>query len=68
MARAVGEPLVVVSGGCFQNLLLAERAVAGLEKEGFRVLTHRRVPPNDGGLCLGQVAVAAARTTSEGER
>lgn len=52
---------VALSGGVFQNVLLVERAAARLESDGFRVLTHRRVPPNDGGISLGQVAVAAAR-------
>jgi hydrogenase maturation protein HypF len=52
---------VALSGGVFQNLLLLERTVAGLEGRGFRVLTHSRVPPNDGGISLGQAAVAGAR-------
>jgi hydrogenase maturation protein HypF len=56
-----GLATVALSGGVFQNLLLLEAAVAGLEAAGFRVLLHRRVPPNDGGISLGQVAVAAAR-------
>jgi hydrogenase maturation protein HypF len=45
----------------FQNLLLLERAAAGLERHGFRVLTHSRVPPNDGGISFGQPVIAAAR-------
>jgi hydrogenase maturation protein HypF len=53
---------VALSGGVFQNLLLLERTVALLERHDFRVLVHSRVPPNDGGISLGQVAVAAART------
>ncbi|WP_433425500.1 carbamoyltransferase HypF [Microtetraspora malaysiensis] len=52
---------VALSGGVFQNGLLLSRVVGGLEERGFRVLTHRRVPPNDGGISLGQAAVAAAR-------
>ncbi|MEV6448117.1 carbamoyltransferase HypF [Amycolatopsis sp. NPDC051716] len=53
---------VALSGGVFQNVLLLDRTVAGLEQRGFRVLTHRNVPTNDGGISFGQVAVAS-RTT-----
>ncbi|MCS6940679.1 MAG: carbamoyltransferase HypF, partial [Roseiflexus sp.] len=61
-ARATGAPaMVALSGGVFQNRRLTEQLVARLERSGFRVLLNRRVPPNDGGLCLGQAAVAAAR-------
>jgi hydrogenase maturation factor HypF (carbamoyltransferase family) len=57
-----GEPgTVVLSGGTFQNLRLLNSTRARLEAHGFRVLTHRRVPPNDGGISYGQAAVAAAR-------
>jgi hydrogenase maturation protein HypF len=51
---------VVLSGGCFQNRLLTELTVARLEARGVKVYWHQRVPPNDGGIALGQV-VAAAR-------
>jgi hydrogenase maturation protein HypF len=52
---------VALSGGVFQNLLLLGTVVDLLEKTGFRVLTHSRIPPNDGGISLGQAVVAAAR-------
>jgi len=48
----------VLSGGCFQNRLLTELALRKLRAEGFRPFVHERVPPNDGGLALGQVAAA----------
>ena len=56
-----GLDTVALSGGVFQNLLLLERCVAALERDGFRLLLHGRVPPNDGGISLGQAAVAGAR-------
>jgi len=57
----VAEPrTVVLSGGTFQNLRLLDSTRRRLEHEGFRVLSHRLVPPNDGGISYGQAAVAAA--------
>jgi hydrogenase maturation protein HypF len=56
-----GLDTVALSGGVFQNLLVAERAAARLAARGFRVLTHSRVPCNDGGISLGQAVVAGAR-------
>jgi hydrogenase maturation protein HypF len=61
VARSAGQERVALTGGCFQNRYLTERAVRRLEAEGFRPYWHQRVPPNDGGIALGQV-VAALRT------
>jgi hydrogenase maturation protein HypF len=61
VAEAVGCGKVALTGGCFQNRRLAESVDAALTSRGFRVLRHRQVPPNDGGIALGQIAVAAAR-------
>ena len=55
-----GLELVALSGGCFQNRRLLSGTRGALEGAGFRVLTHRRIPPNDGGISLGQAAVAIA--------
>jgi hydrogenase maturation protein HypF len=58
-AKAAEPRTVVLSGGTFQNLRLLHSTHAHLEQEGFRVLTPRLVPPNDGGISFGQAAVAA---------
>ncbi|MEQ3550070.1 carbamoyltransferase HypF [Pseudonocardia nematodicida] len=60
-ARAYGRDTVALSGGAFANQLLLELLRSRLEAGGLRVLVHSRVPCNDGGISLGQVAVAAAR-------
>jgi hydrogenase maturation protein HypF len=60
VARRMSEEKVVLSGGCFQNKYLTERAIRRLREEGFRPYWHQRIPPNDGGVALGQI-VAAAR-------
>jgi hydrogenase maturation protein HypF len=52
---------VALSGGVFQNMLLLNQVVTRLESRGFTVLTHSRVPCNDGGISLGQAVIAAAR-------
>jgi hydrogenase maturation protein HypF len=55
VAKRIGEHRVVLSGGCFQNRYLTEQAVVRLRQEGFRPYWHQRVPPNDGGIALGQM-------------
>jgi hydrogenase maturation protein HypF len=63
--RTHGVGVVALSGGCFQSAVLTERAKSRLEEDGFEVLIHGRVPPNDGGIALGQAAVAAYRLSEE---
>jgi hydrogenase maturation protein HypF len=55
-----GLHVVALSGGVFQNKLLLERLMQRLKEMAFQVYINRRVPPNDGGISLGQIAVAAA--------
>ncbi len=59
LREATGLGTVAMSGGVFQNQLLLELAVTGLEAAAFTVLTHSRVPCNDGGISLGQAVIAA---------
>ena len=58
ISRESGIRRIVLSGGVFQNRLLSEALVSLLENDGFTVFTHRLVPPNDGGLALGQAMIA----------
>ena len=55
VAHKLGEPKVVLSGGCFQNRYLLENTVLRLKEAGFQPYWHQRVPPNDGGIALGQI-------------
>ena len=55
---------VCLSGGTFQNMYLLECAVAGLRAQGFEVFLHAKVPPNDGGISLGQAVIANAALRS----
>jgi hydrogenase maturation protein HypF len=64
VARRVGEARIVLTGGCFQNRYLTERAVCRLRAAGFTPYWHHHVPPNDGGIALGQ-AIAALRAGRE---
>lgn len=61
VARRAGLRDVVLTGGCFQNRYLTERAVAALRAEGFAPCWHQRVPPNDGGIAVGQIQAAARK-------
>ena len=56
---------MVLSGGCFQNRYLTERAVARLREAGFRPYWHQRIPPNDGGIALGQLVAASRRGSGQ---
>ncbi len=60
VAKQIGQEQIVLTGGCFQNRYLTEQTINRLYDEGFRPYWHQRVPPNDGGIALGQI-VAAAR-------
>jgi hydrogenase maturation protein HypF len=55
-----GDQPIALSGGVFQNALLLRLVLTGLRAKGFRVITHRHVPPNDGGIALGQLLVGTA--------
>jgi hydrogenase maturation protein HypF len=65
VARRIAIRRVALSGGCFQNMFLTERAVKRLEFEGFQPYWHQRIPPNDGGIAAGQI-FAALRTMRKG--
>jgi hydrogenase maturation protein HypF len=54
---------VALSGGCFQNTYLLTQCIARLNRAGFEVLYHQKVPPNDGGIALGQAVIANERLT-----
>jgi len=67
VARAAAEERVVLTGGCFQNRVLLEEAVRRLREGGFRPYWHQRVPPNDGGIALGQAIAARRAAVGRGE-
>lgn len=58
VAGQIGEPVVVLSGGCFQNRALLQRTIKGLRGAGFQPYWQQQIPPNDGGIALGQVMAA----------
>ena len=65
VAQRCGCKHVVLTGGCFQNALLTDRVRSRLLESGFSVYAHRAVPPNDGGIALGQVAIAASQVKEQ---
>ena len=64
--KETGLSQVALSGGCFQNRLLLSGLTRNLHNKGFQVLTHERVPANDGGIALGQAVIADAIVRSGG--
>ena len=65
VAAIAGEKAVALSGGCFQNKYLTERAITRLRENCFNVYWHQRVPTNDGGIALGQIAAAVREEKGE---
>jgi Hydrogenase maturation factor len=65
VAMRVGQPSVLLTGGCFQNARLTERSVQRLRDAGLTPYWHHRIPPNDGGLAAGQIVFAAGFATEE---
>ncbi len=65
VARSVGLERIVLTGGCFQNLLLTHLAMRKLREKGFSVYIHQRIPPNDGGIAAGQAFAAALQSVHE---
>ncbi len=64
LSQTFGIERIVLSGGCFQNQYLLEGAIKRLRASGFKVYWPQRIPPNDGGIALGQAAIARHRSTS----
>lgn len=61
MAENCNEKRIVLTGGCFQNKILCEGAIAKLQAKGLTPYWHQKIPPNDGGIALGQALIALAR-------
>ncbi|MGY4399488.1 carbamoyltransferase HypF [Bradyrhizobium sp. USDA 3315] len=65
VARRTGVSTIVLSGGCFLNAVLAEEIERGCRSAGLTLLVPRRLPPNDGGLSLGQAWIAALQIAEQ---
>lgn len=65
IAKKINESKVVLSGGCFQNRYLTEHTVKRLKEENFSPYWHQRIPPNDGGIAVGQIASALLSSKSK---
>ena len=61
IANRIGVKQIVLTGGCFQNRYLLERAIARLKTDGFSVYWHHRISTNDGGIAAGKI-MAVLRT------
>ena len=61
IATSIAVPSLVLTGGCFQNHYLLERSIYRLRQAGFIPYWHQQVPPNDGGIALGQILAALRR-------
>jgi hydrogenase maturation protein HypF len=61
VAQQLKQERVVLSGGCFQNRYLSDRTISRLKAAGFQPYWHCRIPPNDGGIAVGQAIVAASQ-------
>ena len=59
VAKRIGERKVALTGGCFQNRYLCERVIHLLNDSGFKPFWHHRIPPNDGGIAMGQILAAS---------
>jgi hydrogenase maturation protein HypF len=64
MRKTSGVSDIALSGGVWQNMLLLQKTVQLLSKDGFTVLVHNQVPTNDGGLALGQAIITASHMKS----
>ncbi|MFZ5981365.1 MAG: carbamoyltransferase HypF [Candidatus Zixiibacteriota bacterium] len=68
IADEINLPQILLTGGCFQNRCLTEKALRYLTDRGFQVYRHRQIPPNDGGIALGQlIAVSREYKNCEGK-